>query len=99
MTQEYRKHLLETINNLYEAEQLLFTSALNLVWEGEVSHLKESYEKGDAMEFNMKLLRSVNDPNVQKLVALMTPLLDAAESIKNLNRITDEELGWEDDDQ
>lgn len=99
MTHEYRKHLLETINNLYEAEQLLFTSALNLVWEGELSHLKEAYEKGDVMEFNMKLLRSVNDPNVQKLVALMTPLLDAAASIKNVNRITDEELGWEEDDQ
>ena len=99
MTQAYRKHILETINNLYEAEQLLFTSALNLVWEGELSHLKEAYEKGDVMVFNMKLLRSVNDPNVQKLVALMTPLLDAAASIKNLNRITDEELGWEDDDQ
>ncbi|MBU4539242.1 MAG: hypothetical protein L6264_05230 [Weeksellaceae bacterium] len=99
MTHEYRKHLLETINNLYEAEQLLFTSALNLVWEGELSHLKEAYEKGDVMEFNMKLLRSVNDPNVQKIVALMTPLLDAAESIKNLNRIADEELGWEEDNQ
>lgn len=99
MTQEYRKHLLATINNLYEAEQLLFTSALNLVWEGEVSHLKEAYEEGDVMDFNIELLKSVNDPNVQKLVALMTPLLDAAASIKNLNRITDEELGWEDDDQ
>lgn len=99
MIEEYREQLLETINNLYEAEQLLFTSALNLVWEGELSHLKEAYEEGDVMDFNIELLKSVNDPNVQKLVALMPPLLDAAASIKNLNRITDEELGWEDDDQ
>lgn len=99
MTLEYRKHIIASINNLYEAEQLLFTSALNLSWEGELSHLKDAYEEGDIMDFDFNLIKSVKDPNVQKIVVLMNPLIEAAGYLKNVNKITDEELGWEDDNQ
>ena len=99
MTQEYREYLLEAINSLFEAEQLLFTSSLNLAWEGELAHLKDAYEEGDIMDFDFNVIKSVKDPNVQKIVLLMNPLIEAAQYLKNVNRITDEELGWEDDDQ
>lgn len=99
MNEEYKIHLIEAINSLFEAEQILFTSALNLAWEGELSHLKDAYEVGDIMDFDFNVIKSVKDPNVQKIVALMNPLIEAAQYLKNVNRITDEDLGWEDDDQ
>lgn len=89
---KYRNHLVNAIKNLMEAEQMLFTSALNVAWTGELSHLADSYENGDIIEFDLPLLNSVDDLNVKKIVALLRPLTEVAEYLKNLNKITDEEL-------
>lgn len=99
MSQNYREQLADAVNNLIEAEQILFTSALNVAWFGELSHLKDAYEVGDIKEFDEKLLQSISDLNVRKIVALLKPLQEAAEYLKNVNNLTDEELGWSENNQ
>lgn len=88
----YRKHLVDAVNNLMEAEQMLSTSALNISWFGELSHLSDAYDEGEQVEFDLSLLQTVDDLNVKKLVELLDPLYEAAQYLKNINAITDEEL-------
>ena len=92
MNSNYRQHLIGAVKDLQEAEQILFTSALNLAWSGELSPLEDGYQEGDVMAFDVPLLQTVEDLNVKKIVALLNKLTDAAEYIKNVNKITDEEL-------
>ena len=99
MVDLYRQHLTDAINGLIEVEQILFTGALNIAWSGELSHLEDAYEADDEMTFDLSLLKSVEDLNVKKIVDFLTPLQQATEYLKNVNGITDEELGWEEDNQ
>ena len=88
----YRKHLVDAVNNLMAAEQMLSTSALNISWFGELNHLSDAYGEGEQVEFDLSLLQTVDDLNVKKLVELLDPLYEAAEYLRNVNGITDEEL-------
>lgn len=92
MKDNYRQHLIAAVKDLKEAEQILFTNALNLAWSGELSHLEDGYQVGDVMDFDLALLQSVEDLNVKKIVVLLDKLTAAAEYIRNVNKITDEEL-------
>ncbi|WP_332025042.1 hypothetical protein [Kaistella sp.] len=39
----YTKHLVSAVKALIEAEQVLFTSSLNVAWSGDLSHLEDGY--------------------------------------------------------
>lgn len=99
MSDLYRKHLINTVNDLIEAEQMLFTSALNLAWFGDLDHLRDAYDDGDKVTFDLALLKSVDDLNVKKIVRMLNPLMEVAEYLKNVNTITDEELDTEENPQ
>lgn len=92
MPRNYRDNLIEGIQNLFEAEQILFTGALNLAWSGELSHLEDAYEAGDEVTFDYALLESVEDANVKEIVALLLPLQRATEYLINVNKISDEDF-------
>lgn len=89
----YRKHIVGAVKALIEAEQILFTSSLNVAWSGDLSHLEDGYEEGDEMTYDLPLLKSVEDLNVKKIVDLLTPIREAAEYLVTVNRLIDEELG------
>ena len=91
----YRKHLVGAVKALIEAEQILFTSSLNVAmypWSGDLSHLEDGYEERDEMTFDLPLLKSVEDLNVKKIVDLLTPIREAAEYLVTVNRLTDSEF-------
>lgn len=92
---DYRSHLIKTTQNLIETEQILFTNALNLCMFGELSDVNDAFEKDDKFKFNLKLLKSVDDLNVKKIVEVIESLQNKIEYLINVNLITENELNNE----
>lgn len=95
ISKSYRDFLIEACNTLTNCEAELFTNALNLLMSGELKSVDEAFEIGDSYKFEFNHLDTSKDTNVKKLVDLIKLLNEAKESLKNLNSITDEEVGDE----
>lgn len=91
----YRDHLILSVQNLIETEQILFGSALNLCMFGELENLDTAFEADDQFTFKLELLKSVEDLSVKKIVEVIDLIQDNAEYIINVNKITQEELDHE----
>lgn len=91
----YRKILIESVRNLLESEQILFTDALNLCMYGELKHLNDALDENKPFEFNLDLLKSVDDANVKKIVVLIESLKREADHLIEINNISENELNDE----
>ena len=89
---ENRKQVLEVIENLIEARDIIFTQIVNLAMSGEMKHLKNIVDIGEKYTFNIRHFESVQDINVQKLVKLCKNAEETVFSLMNLNGITDNEV-------
>ncbi len=89
---DYRNHLIKSVQNLIETEQILFTNALNLCMFGELSESDESFEENDEFTFNLELLKSVEDLNVKKIVSIIESIQEKTKYLINVNAITETEL-------
>lgn len=88
----YRNHLIKSVQNLIETEQILFTSALNLCMFGELVDSEEAFEENDEFIFNLDLLKSVDDLNVKQIVDVIQLIQKKAEYLINVNKLTKNEL-------
>ena len=88
----YRNHLIKSVQNLIETEQILFTNALNLCMFGELIESDESFEENDEFTFNLELLKSVEDLNVKKIVSVIESIQEKTKYLINVNAITETEL-------
>ena len=88
----HRKQILETIENLVEARDIIFTQIVNLVMSGEMKHLKSAFDLGDKYNFTLKHFESVQDVNVKKLVSLCKNAEETVFSLMNLNGISENEV-------
>ena len=89
---DYRNQILETIENLIDAREIIFTQIINLAMTGEMKHLKDAFDVDDVYSFNMKHFETVQDENVQKLVLLCKQTEGTIFSLMNLNGINENEV-------
>lgn len=90
--ENYRNRLIQIIKILEEADIALFDEAINIVMENELKEVTEVHEVGEIVNFNLNVLLSSKDINVQKVAELIQKIGELQESIINLNKITEEEL-------
>lgn len=88
----YRNHLIKSVQNLIETEQILFTNALNLCMFGELETADKIFEENDEFTFNLELLKSVDDLNVKAIVEIIEPIQKKINYLINVNKITKTEL-------
>ena len=93
----YRQQLIKAVQGLEEAEQILFTSAVNLSMAGELEEQDKAFEVNDSYHFNLELLQSVEDINVKEIVSIIELIQEKAAYIININKITQKELDNEND--
>ena len=84
----YRQQLIKAVQGLEEAEQILFTSAVNLSMAGELEEQDKAFEVNDSYHFNLELLQSVEDINVKEIVSIIELIQEKAAYIININKIT-----------
>jgi hypothetical protein len=90
--ENYRTRLIQIVRILEETDIALFDEAINIVMENELKETTEIHEIGEIVQFNLNVLLSSDDINVQKVAELILKIGKLKESLINLNKITEEEL-------
>ncbi len=93
----YREQIIETINNLIEARQIIFEQIINLAMSNELNHLEDAFEEGDIYSFSLKHFENMEDENIQNLVKLCKTTEQTIFSLMNLNNVKDEEVNLNED--
>ena len=89
---EHRKQIINTIENLIQARDIIFTEIVNLSMSGEMKHLENAFDIGDEYKFVLSHFEDVTDENVWKLVGLCKQVEKTVFSLINLNGINENEL-------
>ena len=92
-----REHIIETINNLIDARELIFEQIVNLSMSNEYEYLQEVFEEGDHYEFSLNHFENMEDVNVQKLVRLCKLNEETVFTIMDLNGINECEVNLNND--
>ena len=92
MEPTYREQIIETINNLIEARNIIFEQILNLAMSNEFSHLKEAVDQGDIYSFSLNQFEDMEDVNVQKMVKLCRKTEETIFTIMDLNGVNENEV-------
>lgn len=87
-----RKKILEVLENMIEAREIIFTQIVNLAMSGEMNHLEDAFDIDDKYSFKLKHFKSVEDINVKKLVKLCKNVEETIFSIMDLNGISENEI-------
>lgn len=90
--QNHREKILEVIENLIEAREIIFTQIVNLAMSGELKHLENAFDVGDEYDFKLKHFETVEDINVQKLVRLCKNTEETIFTIMDLSGISENEV-------
>ena len=90
--QNHREKILEVLENLIEAREIIFTQIVNLAMSGEMKHLEDIVDVGETYDFNLKHFETVEDINVQKLVKLCKNTEETIFTIMDLNGISENEV-------
>lgn len=88
----HRERILETIENLIDTRNIIFTQIINLAMDGEMNHLKDAFDVGDVYSFSLKHFEDVEDVNVKKLVKLCKNTEETIFTIMDLNGISENEV-------
>ena len=87
-----REMLINAVNTLEHADNLLFESALNIEMNGDCKEITESFEIGETFEFNLNMLLASKNINVKKIAKVLLEIDKVRNSIININAITEKEL-------
>lgn len=87
----YKQWIIDTIQKLQDSGDEIFGQAINLAMKGERQDLNERFETDDEVRFYMEDLESVNDINVQKLVALLESMEETIRSLENINGLNEDD--------
>lgn len=88
---EYRKKLIDAVQNLSDCKNEIFTSLINVAMLGEFKDIHEAFEVGDIYEFEIEQFKDSKDINVEKMVLLYEFMSETMESIMNINAIENPE--------
>lgn len=90
--QNHREKILEVLENLIEAREIIFTQIVNLAMSGELKHLENAFDIGDEYDFKLKHFENIEDINVKKLVNLCKNIEETIFTIMDLNGISENEV-------
>ena len=90
--EEHRKQIIETIENLIQVRDIIFTEIVGLSLSGEMKHSENAFDIGDEYSFVLAHFEDVQDINVQKLVALCNNIEQTIFSLMKINGINDNEV-------
>lgn len=90
--EKHREKILEVIQNLIEAREIIFTQIINLAMSGELNHLEGAFDIDDEYSFKLKHFENVEDINVKKLVKLCTNMEETIFAMMDLNGISENEV-------
>lgn len=88
----YREQIIQTINNLIEARNIIFEQIVNLAMSSEYKYLQDAFEQGDTYNFSLNHFEKMDDINVQKLVKLCRKTEDTVFTIMDLSGINQNEV-------
>lgn len=89
---DHKTQILETIENLIDAREIIFTQIVNWAMSGEMSHLEDIVDIGEKYPFHLNHFKGVKDINVQKLVSLCKKTEETIFTLMNLNGISENEV-------
>ena len=87
-----RKHIIDTVNALTDADELLFGAGLNVEMSGDMQEVSETFDVGDVFTFDLSLLQSSKDETVQKIANLLVQMSDLKEHLITIHALTEEEI-------
>jgi hypothetical protein len=92
MNPKYREQILENINQLSEARNIIFFEIVNLAMKFEHSDIDNTFEEGDQYTFTLQQFENSKDVNVQKLVELCKKVEETVFTLMDLNGIDEDEV-------
>ena len=95
---DYRFHLIEAIQSLNDCDLQLFNAGINLLMKGELSDVDDAFDIGDTYEFHIALLETSKDPSVQIILNALLAVRNAAQSLKAIHEVKDEEMPDDDEE-
>lgn len=88
----YREQIIQTINNIIRAREVIFEQIVNLAMSNEYKHLEDAFEQGDVYRFSLNHFENMDDVNIQKLVKLCRKTEETIFTIMDLNGISENEV-------
>lgn len=88
----YREYIIKTLEVLEDSHGQICAELLNLASTGEMEHVMSAFETGDSYEFELAHFESCEDPNIQKLIALLKVIDNSFQAIMKSNNILSEEV-------
>lgn len=88
----YREQIIETLNKLIEAREIVFERILNLAMSDEYEEIDEVFQAGDIEDFSLEHFKQMEDPNIHNLVKLCKEIELSIFYIMNLNDIKDDDI-------
>lgn len=88
----YRNIVIESIVDLTDQQNIVFTQILNLSMFGEMKEYNQLFEVGEIVDFEIGHFEDSTDVNVQNLIRLFHTLGETIQSLANLNSISQEEI-------
>lgn len=88
----YREQIIETLNNLIETREIIFTQIINLAMSNEYKDLHKTFEIGEKYNFTLNHFKKMEDINIRKMVSLCKNTEKVIFTIMNLNGIDENEI-------
>lgn len=88
----HKIQIIETLENLSEARNIVFTQIVNLSLTGELKEIENTFDIGDKYSFNLKQFENTKDINVKKLVKLCKKIEETFFTIMDLNGINENDV-------
>jgi hypothetical protein len=91
----YRKQLIESVNELQNIREEIFSQILNLSMLREMNDVDKAFDVGEVYDFDIKHFEDSKDVNVIELLKAFKSIEKAIGTLINLNVISDEELNFD----
>lgn len=83
----YKKSLEQAVYTLHDTETMIFTAMVNLGFAGVYEDISKVYEHGETINLELAMFENTGDANLDLMVNVLHKLIDAKNSINNLNNL------------
>ena len=94
----YRDKIIMSYKLLLNLHEKLMERIINVAMTGEYEDINKMFQEGDSFQFNIEQFKDTKDVNLNKLVAFYEQLEELMNSLANINKLTEEEVVFNDED-
>ena len=94
----YRDKIIMSYKLLLNLHEKLMERIINVAMTGEYEDINKVFQEGDSFQFNIEQFKDTKDVNLNKLVAFYEQLEELMNSLANINKLTEEEVAFNDED-